>query len=260
MKEYFQSKQAVTGIAGVQLRHTSYFKFGFPRHFHNYYSLIVPQAGVIKETHNYELHPGSVFFFTPGDIHAGESKYPEHVAFASVTIDNQCVSRLLGPAHHDFRFDKVLKDDQQSLSLVKRLLEALKIQEGPKAGIVDTLFIDLLHRLSADAPKEPTAADAPFVMRAKEYIKDNYRINFTLEELAEACHTSPYHLSRTFKKQTGMSPFSYLHNFRVEQVKKGMPPKSWAQAAAMAGYYDQSHFYRHFKRLNGLPPGEWHRQ
>jgi AraC-like DNA-binding protein len=52
----------------------------------------------------------------------------------------------------------------------------------------------------------------------------------------------------------------YLNQLRVRQARRlldrGVPP---AQAAAEAGFADQAHLTRHFKRTMGVPPGAYQR-
>ncbi|MDR3374642.1 MAG: AraC family transcriptional regulator [Ancalomicrobiaceae bacterium] len=80
----------------------------------------------------------------------------------------------------------------------------------------------------------------------------------TLEQLAATAGLSPWHLQRLYLRQTGLSPHDADQAIRLRQARTlvlaGMP---LAVAAAVAGFSDQSHFNRVFKRLMWLPPGRW---
>lgn len=52
--------------------------------------------------------------------------------------------------------------------------------------------------------------DKEWVVVMTEYIDKHYHEPLTLETLAEVCHGSPYHLHRTFKKVTGITPVDYI--------------------------------------------------
>jgi AraC-like DNA-binding protein len=56
----------------------------------------------------------------------------------------------------------------------------------------------------------------------------------------------------------GMTPHSYLTQVRVRHAKSllsaGLPI---TQVATEAGFYDQAHLTRHFKRIVGLTPGRY---
>ena len=71
---------------------------------------------------------------------------------------------------------------------------------------------------------------------------------------------SKYHLVRAFRREAGLTP----HRFQLQnRVRKGQRllagPVTVAEAAAAAGFCDQSHFDRQFKRLVGLTPAAYKR-
>ena len=72
--------------------------------------------------------------------------------------------------------------------------------------------------------------------------------------------SGPYALIRAFRAETGLPPHVYLNQLRVRQARRlldrGVPP---ARAAAEAGFADQAHLTRHFKRIVGVPPGAYQR-
>lgn len=81
-----------------------------------------------------------------------------------------------------------------------------------------------------------------------------------LEDMAALACMSRYHLVRAFRRETGLTP----HQFQIQnRVRKGQRlldgPATVAEAAAAAGFCDQSHFDRHFKRLVGLTPADYKR-
>ncbi|HEX4986245.1 MAG TPA: AraC family transcriptional regulator [Burkholderiales bacterium] len=93
---------------------------------------------------------------------------------------------------------------------------------------------------------------------AMRYIHDNYANDVSLADIAEAAHLSSYHLTRVFKKATGMSPHRYLVQVRVNSARSlltaGAGDRSLAEIAAAVGFADQSHLTRHFKRMLGVTP------
>jgi AraC family transcriptional regulator len=71
---------------------------------------------------------------------------------------------------------------------------------------------------------------------------------------------NPYHFARQFKAATGLPPHQYVITRRVEQAKhllKAETDLSLAEVAVRAGFYDQSQFSHHFKRLVGVTPGQY---
>jgi AraC-like DNA-binding protein len=66
------------------------------------------------------------------------------------------------------------------------------------------------------------------------------------------------HLVRGVRRRFGVSPHAYVIGARIEVARKlllqGVPA---AQAAVEAGFHDQAHLTRHFKRYVSVPPGRY---
>ncbi|HEV8261385.1 MAG TPA: AraC family transcriptional regulator [Burkholderiales bacterium] len=96
------------------------------------------------------------------------------------------------------------------------------------------------------------------VTLAVDFIHDNYAGDLSLSDIAAAAHLSPFHLSRIFKKATGVTPHQYLLRVRVNSARSlltaGAGDRSLAEVAAAVGFADQSHLTRHFKRMLGVTP------
>ena len=64
-------------------------------------------------------------------------------------------------------------------------------------------------------PNGLTLPNEEWVEQIKVYIEKHFDELLTLDILAEMCHGSPFHLQRTFKKMTGISPIEYIQRFRI---------------------------------------------
>jgi AraC family transcriptional regulator of adaptative response/methylated-DNA-[protein]-cysteine methyltransferase len=80
--------------------------------------------------------------------------------------------------------------------------------------------------------------------KAKAYLDTRRGERVTLEELARAVGSSPFHLQRQFKRAFGVSPHAYQDSHRVESVKRALRNGSRvADAVFDAGYGSISRFY-----------------
>jgi AraC-like DNA-binding protein len=83
---------------------------------------------------------------------------------------------------------------------------------------------------------------------------------FRRDELSAIAGLSPFHLVRSFTRRFGLPPHAYQIHVRVERARAllttGMPP---VQVASSVGFADQSHFTRHFRRINNVTPANYAR-
>jgi AraC-like DNA-binding protein len=94
---------------------------------------------------------------------------------------------------------------------------------------------------------------------AKAFLEEHYHEPISLEEIAEALHVSPFHLSRVFSSESDFSLFSYLTEFRMgkarELLKSGRMNVS--EVAERVGYENGGYFSKVFKRYHGMSPSEY---
>jgi AraC family transcriptional regulator len=94
-----------------------------------------------------------------------------------------------------------------------------------------------------------------------EYIEEHLDASPSLEQMAAVARLSVYHFARQFKAATGLPPYQYVIMRRVERARQLLQTGndlSLAEVAASAGFSDQSQLSRHFKRLVGVTPGQFH--
>lgn len=119
----------------------------------------------------------------------------------------------------------------------------------------------LLHRYAGVAAGRPLPPAHRAVRRARDYLHQHRAATVTLADLARVSELSPYHLTRLFTADVGLPPHAYQVQLRVEHAKRlllaGRPV---SDAAHEAGFFDLSHFTRHFKRSVGVPPGRYARE
>ena len=94
------------------------------------------------------------------------------------------------------------------------------------------------------------------IHRAVQHIQAHYGEKLTLESIAHTVSISPSYLSRTFKKEAGISLMQFLNRVRIEKSKALLANSSTplAQIAQQCGFEDQSYYTKVFKSVCGTTP------
>ncbi len=92
----------------------------------------------------------------------------------------------------------------------------------------------------------------------QNFINDTSFDTFSLSKTASQFGISKYKFIRLFKQETGLTPNNFILLKKIEQskkmLKKGHPI---FDVAIDCGFYDNSHFYKNFKRFIGVNPLEF---
>jgi AraC family transcriptional regulator of adaptative response/methylated-DNA-[protein]-cysteine methyltransferase len=109
----------------------------------------------------------------------------------------------------------------------------------------------------------PREADTDAVRRVREaqrYLDGHLDETVTLVRLGQAVGMSPYHLQRTFKRLTGVTPRAYTGARRMERMKSRLKEgDSVTRATYEAGYSSPSRAYDHSRARLGMTPGSYQR-
>ena len=96
---------------------------------------------------------------------------------------------------------------------------------------------------------------------AVEYLHAHRLDRINLGDLAKSVGVHPSRLAHEFRARLGTSPGEYVRGLRLEWSASRLrdPDLGIADIAIQAGFYDQSHFSRTFRRHFGVSPGQWRR-
>lgn len=98
--------------------------------------------------------------------------------------------------------------------------------------------------------------------RIVDYIEQHLADRITGTDLTRLIGVSPGQLFRNFKASVGIPPFRYIAARRLELACSLLRTTSdpLCQIALTAGFNDQSHFCRVFRRVLGGTPATWRRE
>lgn len=94
------------------------------------------------------------------------------------------------------------------------------------------------------------------------FMSANLHRRVSLSELASVVNLSPFHFSRFFKTETGISPGQYLIRLRMEKARHLLATSflSIKQIMALVSYSNRKDFGRYFKRYFDLTPSEYRKR
>jgi AraC family transcriptional regulator len=213
-------------------------------------------------------HPGAFVVAPPNtacdyDVDAPHEFLAVALPLAAVTSlvekvkDNPPID--LGVLHTDVHRDPLLEQ------LCRRLFD-----EAAQCNPLGELFADhalvllvsgLLrlanHKLAEQSC--PGRLGGGTLRRVLNYVNDHLAGPISLADLAGVANLSEFHFARLFQTTMGVPPYQHVLRQRVERAQQLIRERrlSLAQIATTAGFSDQSHLTRHFKRCVGLTPKQF---
>jgi AraC-like DNA-binding protein len=102
------------------------------------------------------------------------------------------------------------------------------------------------------------------IQKAIAFIEANFPSKLTRAQIAAAAHLSENHLSGLFHSIVGLTAQEYILQCRLRFAENLLllhgQPCSISEVAAEAGFSDQAHFSRHFRRYFGRTPQDYRHQ
>lgn len=103
--------------------------------------------------------------------------------------------------------------------------------------------------------------DANWLRTVRDLVHESTPRSVSLRELGETVERHPAHVARAFRDAYGVSVTAYARARRLEwaTIAVASTDDSLARIALEAGFADQSHFTRSFRRHHGVTPGRYRR-
>lgn len=141
---------------------------------------------------------------------------------------------------------------------------ALKEQGEGMPGWQSAMSASAIHALVSLARKhcEPSDEHVESSLRsvegAIEMIRGNLHERWTIDRIAEACGMSSRRFTTLFKEITGETFTAYLNRERIAHACKRLHETGHIPYACHeSGFNDLAYFYRVFKKLKGVTPGDY---
>ncbi len=201
--------------------------------------------------------PGNTLVLHPDEPHDGQAGTAEGFRYRIAYLEPSLIQDVLGGRALPF-VEGGLTTDPRLAAATGALLDSMARDLEPleQAGAI----AELAHALAAVAglPDLRGTADYRAARIARDYLRAHCTEAIRLERLEAATGRDRWSLSHDFRTFYGTSPYRYLTMRRLDVVRRLLMTGSpLANAAADAGFADQSHMTRHFAKAFGITPGRW---
>lgn len=147
-----------------------------------------------------------------------------------------------------------------ALALARRLAGECRRWEQSSPLIAEGLGLELMAEMSH--AKERSHRQPPaWLKAARELLHERCPEGIGITEIARVVGIHPIHLARTFREFFGCTPGEHLRRCRLDRAAILLAGKhlSIAGVAAEAGFADQSHFAKSFRKAFLMSPSEYRR-
>ncbi|MDP9647738.1 AraC family transcriptional regulator [Paraburkholderia caledonica] len=260
-------------IAGVEAT-VAQTAHAFPRHSHDRFGVGVIVSGGHKSASGrgpVEARANDAIMVNPGEVHDGspldERGRAWRMLYFEPSILVSAAAELSGAAEREIELTQPVVHDPLLKHLFERFFAvAVEATGAPDALAREHALLELLaHLLGAHATTQASSEThvlslrrAGPIARAKARIDDDPSAPLTLADLAGEAGMSRFQLLRAFAHEIGLPPHAYRMQRRVvlarQWIARGV---ALADAAAAAGFADQSHMTRAFVRLLGVTPANY---
>jgi AraC-like DNA-binding protein len=250
--------------------HAHFQRHVYHRHSHDAYSFGVTESGAQSFTCRGAARTsaaGMVMAFNPDDPHDGHATDALGFTYRIVHLGPELVTGVLSDAAERRVGLPLFRDPVVLDPALARALRTLHTKLWEKdsrlekdEALANTLVLLARHLTSVRPPAvRATAADAVRIAAAaRERLEAGYLDDLTADDLAVAAGRSRFTVYRAFRATYGMAPSDFQRQLRLRSARRllvaGTPV---AEAAALAGFADQSHLTRWFGRYFGITPAAY---
>lgn len=254
-------RPAVAGIREVF--HARFVDHAYPAHTHDAWTLLIVDDGAIRFDLDRQHHGavGATVTLLPPDVpHDGRAASAHGFRKRVLYLD----SSVLGAELAGAAVDAPSLDDALLRHRIHQLHRSLTDPgdafeaESRLALIRERLHRHLLVRVREAVPRISSPPPRQLAGQLRDLLDANAGGGLSLRDASQRLHVHPAHLVRSFTAAFGLPPHLYLTGRRIDIARQlllaGQRP---AEVASAAGFYDQAHLTRQFKRYLGTTPARF---
>jgi AraC family transcriptional regulator len=248
-------RHACSGIVLTETRHSPGARL--PRHCHEHAYFCLIRRGTYREEYGGRQRlcsPRMVAFHPPGEIHA-EHIDAEEVWSFNIEISPSWTGRFPGAT---LPLDQPFESSVASiLCLASRVFDEFKHFDASSPLIVEGLTLELLGTCDRQARGETVVPR--WLRHVSDRIREHCTESWDLGKIAAEAGVHPGYLATAFRRHFGCTVGEFVRRERIALACRDLARAdvSLADIATLAGFADQSHFTRTFRRQIGMTPAAY---
>lgn len=231
-----------------------------PKHSHERACFIVVLQGTFSEVYEKRqraCEPLTLIFRPPHEIHL-DRFHDQGARCLNVEVNEQWLQRVGA-------YSRALDNSADFCGgpfsqLAARLYREYRLMDEASPLAIEGLLLEIVAEATRRSMRAAsTVGRARWIDQAEELIRAQFLEPLTLVDIAAAVNAHPVYLSTVFHETYGCTVGEFTRRLRVEfacgQLSASDEPI--IKIALAAGFYDQSHFSRTFKRHTGITPAAY---
>ncbi len=183
--------------------------------------------------------------YSPGDMGFWEYKHFHFCAPAGPALPTQALGLTNSNSHISELFDKIFHAVDQNHPAAPYVIS------NAISGILTEIVYIRLHQITRQPHQDQLET-------AAAYLRTNFSTKIDIDDLARDMFLSRYYFIRLFKSYFGISPYSYLTAYRINQAKERLLLNMTVDEVALScGFGNANNLNRIFKKNVGLTPTDF---
>ncbi|MDW6004675.1 AraC family transcriptional regulator [Vibrio mangrovi] len=253
-------------VVPIELRSSKESKACYGKHTHEEFSIGAVDSGLsdyFNSNVRCRIQTGSIVIINPSEVHscnpAPDTNWsykmlyvcPKWLSHIQSMVVGQHLKEFVPFSVNHLENHQIFTQLQKLSNILTKSNNDMQIEENCIAFFSNLFAMTNQYSYDKQSPKRN-------VSRAYEYIRDNFKCNISVKDIASYSGLSEYHLIHAFRKTYGITPHAMQIAMRINEAKRQLKEgNKIASIATDLGFTDQSHFHKNFKKLVAATPIEY---